>query len=197
MMLATIKADVHPEGELRLNIGDIKKFTAAVKCIQEDEITLEVNSNTVSYTSGSISFRVHMMEDIAMTAQKYTRKRLDKYDGETKFVIKYDDFKSFLQSMACMNGVNKVYLSTANGVVYCTQTDKLIPNTDSMETILSNTYTGNPLTEDVIICTDIFRILAGMKFTECELAINTQGLVIITVRTDNSVVKYYVTSQVQ
>lgn len=197
MMLATIDADVTVDEPIKLNIGDIKKFAAAVKCIDEDEVTLDVTDSAISYQSATINFRFHMLEDESMLMQKYTKARLSEYDGETKFNISNDDFRAFLRTTGSMGGVNKIYLSTRDGVVRCTQTDKLIPNTDSMETILSNTYTGDPLHEDVILCTDIFKIVASIKFESCEVAISSQGLVIITIATDTSSLKYYVAAQIQ
>ena len=195
-LISDIKVDVGADEELTLNIGDLRKFIVALKNIPDVEVELECSDAMVSYDSDSLRFRFHLIHNGAMKKLVVSRESINALVSTTMFNVSSETVKNLLLVMSCMPGVSKLYIRTDNGVVRCTQTDKTIPSTDSIDIVLSNEFTGKEL-DDIIICEDVFRLMASSKFDICRVGVTDSKAVIFEIGTNSSTTKYIVPCKVK
>jgi len=195
-LISDTKVDAGTDEEITLNIGDLRKFIVALKNIPDAEVELECTDAIVLYDSGPFKFRFHLIHNSAMKKLVVSRESINALIPSTTFNVSSETVKIFLVVMSCMSGVSKLYIRTDNGVVRCTQTDKTIPSTDSIDIVLSNEFEGKEL-DDIIICEDVFRLLSSAKFDFCRVGVTDSKVVLFEIGTNTSTTKYIVPCKVK
>jgi len=180
--------------ENRLNIPDINKLIKVLDCIREDYVTLKVNSNNISYNEKGIKFKYHLLEDgiLSTPAINIEKVRALKYD--TSFDIAGQDLQSLIKSSTFASETDKLYIRTGEGSVYSELTDKNKSNVDSIEIVLSPTFSGSEIDNPLALSFEIIRIVSCNRFGNVATKINTNLGVLIFELNNNNIELLYVAS---
>lgn len=182
---------------LKLNIGSIKKLISAFNCIKDDIVELSIEQNNISYNSIDSKFRFHLKEDISIERPTINLEKIDKTIFDVQLVLNNEKLSEMLKACGYSSDSDKVYIYTSNNAVVCDMTDKTIQNLDSISVTLADSFIGTPLFDPIILRNDIFKIISSIKFDECELKINTKGIVVFEIKDDESKLKYITTSLIK
>lgn len=184
--------------DLKLNIGSIKKLINALNLIPTEIICITVDKNSISYKSDENSFRFHLKEDGIIDKSSINFEKIDKTEFQTEIILTQERLFGITKAGGYISDTNKVYLSIKDNKVYCELTDKTIANVDTTSMVLSDSFTSTvTITEDIIMKADIFKLISGIKFTECLLKINNKGVIMFDIKDEDSVIKYVTTSMVK
>jgi len=183
--------------QTHLNIFDLRKFMKLLDCIPIDQITLNLNSNHLAYTSPQISFKFHLMDDGVIRKSVVNVEKINKLIFDTEFVISNTKLEETLRAASFTEDSNKIYLYCSNGEVYGDLTDKTKPNVDSVNIQLSKALLGNPFT-NIPISLDVLRKFMGIKFQDLNVKVNTQSkILLLELSNNNCILKYVATALVK
>jgi hypothetical protein len=160
------------EGEITLNVGDIKKLLRVIECIEEDEITFKINSNHLLYKSNTIQFKYHFLDDAIVPKVSLKREKIESLELDTFFDIEYKKLQEILKASSFTTDTNKIYLYGQPDGIYCELGDKEKSNTDNITLKVVDKIEGQPLTQSLPFNLDIFRVLSGVKFDKARVGIN-------------------------
>lgn len=183
-----------------LNIKDISKLSSVLNCVGKQELTMEITSNAIKYTSDDFKFKFHLKEDGVILSPKLSKKRLDKftYNCESDLNVKifYDILKasSFIKSDDV-----KIYFYTLNSDdevgLYCDITNKLIMNSDSITIKLSDSYDGVDINKDLICDIEHIRKMNIQKDSNIYLYFNSDtGFTIFDLIDESGRIRYILPS---
>lgn len=156
--------DENIEATKTLNIPDIKKFCRILQCIDSNTFALELNSNSISYSSNSVRFKYHLYDDNIISVPKLNLSKIDKLEFDGNFTLSYNSIISLIKGSTIATDTNKIYLSVRGNELFGELTDKARANTDSYGLMISDTYEGAQITSSIPLNFEIFRIISSMKF---------------------------------
>lgn len=183
--------------QTHLNIFDLRKFMKLLDCIPVDQVTLNLNSNNISYASPQISFKFHLMDDGVIRKSVVNVEKINKLTFDTEFVVSNTKLEEVLRAASFTEDSNKIYLYCDNGEVFGDLTDKTKPNIDSVNVQLSKALLGNPFSH-IPISLDVFRKFMGIKFQNLNVKLNTQSkILLLELNSNNCILKYVATALVK
>jgi hypothetical protein len=172
--------------ENKLNIPDINKLIKVLDCIREEYVSLKINSNNISYNEKGVKFKYHLLEDgiLSTPAINIEKVKVLKYD--TSFNIAGQDLQSLIKSSTFASETDKLYIRTGEGIVYSELTDKNKSNVDSIEIVLSPTFSGSEIDNPLALSFEIIRIVSCNRFGNVATKINTNlGVLLFELNNDN------------
>jgi len=186
------KVDVDIDGELALNISDIKRIIKAIECIQTDKFTLVIDKNNISYTGKEIKFKYHLLEDGIITVPKLNIDKIGKLDFPVVFDVQYKTLLELIRGSTFATETNKLYLYTAGGQIFGDLTDRSRSNVDSLSIPLCD-YTG-PELANMVLNFELIRIISGVRVKQLECKINPKVGVVMFQILDNNIKTRYIAS---
>jgi hypothetical protein len=182
--------------EINLNIGDVKRLVRVLDCIQEETVTLKIESNKLSYKSKELKFNYHLMEDIVMHRSPIKPEKLNAFQYTTEFDLDAGRIQEILKGSVFAVDSNKMYLYTQDGAVFADLADMTTANTDSIGFKFAESFTGTPITKPMPLHLEAIRLLAGGKFNSIKVKINIDlSVVLFELATANTVIKYILTTR--
>lgn len=182
--------------ELSLNIGDVKRLIRVLDCVQEETVTLKVESNKLSYKSKELKFNYHLMEDIVMHRSPIKPEKINAFQYTTEFDLDAGRIQEILKGSVFAVDSNKMYLYTQDGTVFADLADLTAANTDSIGFKFAESFTGNPITKPMPLHLEAVRLLAGSKFTTIKVKLNTElSVVLFELTAPNATIKYILTTR--
>jgi len=164
---------------LKLNIPDINKLIKVLACINDDNITIEIDDNSVNYKSAAIGFKFHLLEDGIITAPSISIEKIKKLEFDSGFDMSYTDVISILKGSTFTTDTDKIYFYTADGIVYGKLTDLDRHNVDVYTQKISDTFTGTALSEALPLNFETIRIMCSLRFKNIKVSVNTDMKVFI------------------
>lgn len=187
-----IECDV--EDDVYLNIPDIGKLIRVLECIQEDDVSLKLNNNNISYNKSGIRFKYHLLEDGIISTPKINIEKVKTLNYDTKFVITGNTFSQLMKGASFACDTNKVYLSSSEGRIYSELTDKTKSNVDSIQTILSDEFEGVEIESPIPLNFEIMRIVSCNKYDKVQVWLNIDLSVMVFILKSESIEMHYVAS---
>lgn len=194
---ALYNTDKQRDKQTTLNIFDLKKFIRLIDCIDVQDISFTLNSNNITYTSPTLKFKYHLMDDgvIRKSVVNVNKIKALKFDNE--FIISKNKIDEIVKTSVFTDDSNKIYFSCKDNKIFGELTDKTKPNIDSVDILLSEKFIGNSFTE-IPISLDVIRKFYGLKFDSISVKINTKSKVIMfELIGNNSILKYIATALVK
>lgn len=197
LLAKCIDAKLDSTEHINLNVSDVKKFIRVFDCIEEDNITVNVNLNNIEYKSSKTKFKFHLLEDGIIAPLGHSLKKIESFEYDANFKMSIDTFNTLLKSSTFITESNKIYIYTQDGNVYCELTDKSRHNLDSYTTKLSERYEGADIEKPLPFSFDVIRNVAVLKAQEIDVKINTsKGVLCIDVEDGEYQLKYISTAMV-
>jgi hypothetical protein len=182
---------------IKLNIGSVKKLINAFNCINDDIIRLNIEKNSISYTSPDANFKFHLKEDGVIETAPITVEKIARIGFKTEITLSPDKLEEIIRASSFSTDSNKIYLNIKNNTLYADLTDKTIQNLDSISILLTSDIQGEPLTEPVPLRLDVFRILSSIKFEKLNMKFNKDGVVVFEIVENNYLMKYITSSLIK
>ena len=148
----------------KLNIPDIKKFCRILSCIEEQQISFNLETNSIGYTSPTVRFKYHLYEDNIISLPKLNMDKLSKLSVDGKFSLSNIAITSLIKGSSIATETNRLYLSFKGNIVHGDLTDLTRANTDSYGMKLTDDYSGQQLDKPIPLNFEIFRIISCIKF---------------------------------
>jgi hypothetical protein len=178
-----------------LNVPDIKKFCRILTCIEESNISFNVESNNIGYVSSSVRFKYHLYEDNIISLPKINMEKLAKLTFDGEFTLSQAAIASLIRGSAIATETNKLYLTYKDGDLFGDLTDLSRANTDSYGMKLTGDYKGQPFTKPIPLNFEIFRIISCMKFKTINAELITKmGVLVFNTELESSNIKFVVSA---
>lgn len=163
---------------LTLNIPDISRLTRIFSCLSTDNVSIDVDSNCLSYKSPETRFKYYLLEDGILSTPAVSIDKIKKLSFDSSFNIARDDVLKVIKGSSLTSQVDKLYFFTESNKVFAEVTDKEIANTDSYTQLISGSLTGNSF-DPLSINFEIFRMISSLKFTNVNVKVNTDVKVLL------------------
>lgn len=182
------------ESPIELNVGDSKKLISALSQLTVDKVELVYDGTAILYESDVLSFRFALMVEEAMEKKTVAKSRIAAFKPRTSFIVEKEILKKLLSLTQCIPNCDKMYFSCGSKGVRCIHTDKEQGCSDKIDMILTDTFEGDPigLDDSIIVSEDVFRYVIMNGFETCKIDIIDPGIVVITISSINSTMKYIV-----
>jgi hypothetical protein len=178
-----------------LNVPDIKKFCRILSCIEDKEVTFNVESNHIDYSSAATRFKYHLYEDNIISLPKINIEKLKKLAFDAKFSLTNVAISTLIKGSAIATETNKLYLTYKDGALLGDLTDLSRANTDSYGMKLTEDYDGQPFVKPIPLNFEIFRIISCMKFKTIDTQIVTSmGVLMFDINLESSNIKFIVSA---
>ena len=186
--------------ETRLNIPNISKLINVFSFLPEDEVTLSLDNNSISYKSSDsgLSFRYHLLEDGVLDVPTVKMENIYKMGFDFECVLPNSTLKTVLKGSSFADQTNKIYLYTKDRKLMGLLTDENIKNIDNIEFQIADSYSGVDIKKKLPMNLEIYRVVSVLNFPEIVLKINVdKGIVMFEVKTDKYLLQYIVTALVK
>jgi len=130
-------------------IPDCKTFLRLFSGIEQPNVTLDINNNSITYKDPSLSFKYHLLDESYFVAKKSVNEdKLNQISYDTSFVMTKQKFSELIKFNSIVPDAEKLYFYTEKEKVYATIGDKQKNNTNEVTTEISSSFTGQALLED-------------------------------------------------
>lgn len=167
-----IKIEQSGSEQISLNIPDIKKLIRAFEVIEDDNVTLKLDKNNISYKNKNISFKYHLLENGVINKPKVNLEKINAIKINTKFDLTETALSEIVKASTFCVDSNKIYLYTDNGNVFAELTDKARPNIDSFGIQVAESFEGTDL-KALCLSMEILRILSTNKVKQIHCKVNS------------------------
>jgi hypothetical protein len=194
ILLANTKIE---EGFVRnLHLPDIKKLTRVFECVDDELVTLKVNSNNIEYTSPGSKFKYHLFEDNFLTEPPIKAEKIKNFNTDFSFTLSKEDYQKMVKGSTFVTDTNKVYFYTQNGELFVDLTDKARCNTDSYSLKIGSDIKGE-LPNQIPINFDNFKLINNFA-NNVLVSVNSQyGVMLFDIEVEDIKCRYVITSLTQ
>ena len=187
--------DIGSEECITLNIPDIKKLVRVLEIIPAAEITINIKSNNISYNKGGYKFRYHILDDNIIKLPNINVNKINKLDFKTSFNVTEANLSMLYKGSSFTTETSKLYIFEDDSNIAGELGDKSRHNTDNFVCVLSESYTGDPLTKPLALNFESFRLLSFSGSREVEFKINQDmGIITCNIKKGNVSLIYVVSA---
>ena len=150
-----------------LNIPDINKLVNALMCTSKDSLEFELDNNCIRYSSNDIKFKLHLLEDGIITTPTVDVNKIKQINFTTSFDLTYNTLQTLVRGSTFATDVNKLYFSNDGTNVRAEITDSEVQNINSFSSVISDSYTGQPISEPRPLTFETVRFIMTTQFEKC------------------------------
>lgn len=162
------------EETIFLNVPDISKLIKVLNCINIDDVQLNFNNNNIEYKSPVLGFKYHLLEDGIIDPPAVDINKIKNIEFPVRFDVSYDTINQLIKGSTFTTETNKIYISTCDGIVNATLTDRQRHNVDEYSQQISEKYKGPALEKELAINFETLRIISSIRFDKLKININPE-----------------------
>jgi len=167
-----IETDIN--GEVNLNIPDIKKLIRVLEILSVQEVDLKLNNNNLSFNNGEYKFKYHLLDDGIVKEPAINIEKVNQLQFDTEFKVKESNFSTLFKGSSFASETSKLYFYEEEGKIFGELGDKTRHNTDNFVCNISSEYIGKQIEKPLPVNFESFRLLSFNGSGEIEFKINTQ-----------------------
>lgn len=193
ILFCEVTCQVDVQKEVELNIKDCKKFIRVLDCVQDDNLTFNIDDNcsVIKYNSVGVKFKYHLVHNSVIRKGKVSLSKLRSFKFDTEFTMTGEDLQSIIKSTSFSPDTEKVYLYQEGNNVLCEITDKTIQDTDSFTRTISNNISGKPISRPIPMSLEKLRLINSNKTDVIHVKFNPSfGFFTFNVNQPNSEMLY-------
>lgn len=172
-----------------LNIPDLNKLIKVLACVEQDDVSLTYNNNSVEYKSNNVGFRYHLLEDGIIDPPAVDINRIKQIDFNFKFNVSSNTINQLVKGSTFTTDTNKIYFFTKDEAVLADLTDKQRHNIDSYTQQISDGYTGPPLDKPLALSFETIRIISSIRFDKLKVNVNPElNVFLFQLQADNTTI---------
>lgn len=181
----------------KLNIPDINRLIKVLSCISDNEIDLDINTNSIEYESVNSGFKYHLLEDGIISTPTVNLTKLNELEFDLKFEIESDVLNSLLKASAFTTDSDKIYFYTQPNGIYGQLTDNERHNVDVYTHRICESFEGSSITTPTPVNFEIIRIICGIRFDFLKVSVNTSmNVFVFDLEKDDYTLKFIVSAYV-
>ena len=119
------------EFEDTLNVPDVKKLRNVLDTIEDENVSLEINSNNLQYNGDGVKFKYHLFEEGFITRPNINLDKINKFTFDVEFNLDKLTLQRLFKGSTFASETNKIYFYTENGNLMAELTDRARHNTDN------------------------------------------------------------------
>ena len=197
ILYAKYDQDMDIEEEVSVNLPDLSRLTKILQCIDNDSIELSLQDNNIKYSSPSMRFTYHLLEDGIITSPSISVDKIKQITYDTSFTVPFSSLINLIKGSAFTVNINKLYISTKDDSVYADIDDKQSYNVDNLSLKLCDSYTGVPIDTPLPISFETIRTLAGARCDNIDVLVNKElNVMMFKINIDNIAMTYIVSGLV-
>ena len=173
------EVDIGSVESITLNIPDIKKLIRVLDIVPENEISITINDNSISYSKNGYKFRYHVLDDGIIKLPNINVNKINNLEFDTNFKVTEKDLGMLYKGSSFTTETSKLYIFQEGEGISGELGDKNRHNTDNFVCVLSETYEGNALSKPLAVNFESFRLLSFGGSREVNFRVN-QDMGIIT-----------------
>ena len=85
------------EESYNLNIPDVNRLIKVLNCVDNDDLSVSLDSNKLVYTSDDINFKYHLLEDGIISTPSISFDKIKTLNFNTSFSIKHPDISNIIK----------------------------------------------------------------------------------------------------
>lgn len=172
-----------------LNIPDLNKLIKVLSCVEQDDMSLQYNNNSVEYKSNSVGFRYHLLDDGIIDPPSVDINKIKKIDFKFKFNMSSNTINQLVKGSTFTTDTNKIYFFTEGDNVMADLTDKQRHNIDSYTQLVADKYRGDPLQKELALSFETIRIISTIRFDKLTINVNPDlNVFLFQIDTDNTTI---------
>jgi len=148
ILLASIPCEV--KDPFKCFVPDSKTFLRLFAGIEQENITLDIDSNVVKYSSSGLSFKYHLLDDSYINNKKaISEEKLDQLTFDTTFVLSKAKLSDILKFNSIIPDAEKLYFSTVDNKVVAKIGDEQKCNTNEINIDVSDAFKGESINDSI------------------------------------------------
>lgn len=155
--------DLGDESEVTLNVPNLNRLKKILDCIPSEEIELDLDSNSIQYSSPNMRFKYHLLEDGVIEKAPVRVEKIKELQFNSDFVIDKSKVSEIMRATSLSVDTKKIYFYTKDGNVYAELTDRELANTDSISYLINTEFSGEEIKPQIIMDMEIFKMFYGLK----------------------------------
>lgn len=174
---------------IKLNLSSVNRLIQFLSVIPENEITLELTETYIHYNSKGLNFKYYLINSSALPKEIMNTETILSFPYEMEFNIKKDKVKEVIRLSAIVSSKlsdsdsSKIYFFTRDGEVYGELNDKTIPNLDSAESQLSDSFIGEQINIPLPISFSVFKLFSSIDYDFLTVKINVKrGIITFNIK---------------
>lgn len=176
-------------------VPDCKTFLRLFSSIQQEDVTLNFNSNTIVYKDDSFSFKYHLLDEGYMVEKKsISEDKLKQLEYDTTFTIGKTVLVEALRYNSIIPDAEKFYLYTNDSKVFAKLGDEQKSNTNEIVTEISKSYNGTEISNSIPINIQNLHLMAFVADNSIDISVN---LKLKIVKFSASMIQYIVSGLVK
>jgi len=182
------------EFEDTLNVPDVKKLRNVLDTIEDENVSLEINSNNLQYNGDGVKFKYHLFEEGFITRPNINLDKINKFTFDVEFNLDKLTLQRLFKGSIFASETNKIYFYTENGNLMAELTDRARHNTDNFTLNLGEaSFDLKPVPVNL----DNIRLLSIIN-NEFNVKINTEyGVVVFDIEDKDIKLKYIISALTQ
>jgi hypothetical protein len=153
-------------------VPDINRLVKVLNCIETEDVDLIFNNNNIEYKSKTVGFKYHLLEDGIIDPPTVDINKVKNIDFDIRFSTTQETINQLIRASTFTTETDKIYISTGDGTVSATLTDRQRHNVDSFTQEISDSYTGPELKKELAINFETIRIISSIRFDKLRFNIN-------------------------
>jgi hypothetical protein len=130
----------------RVVIPDCKTFLRLFSGVENNHVSLKIESNAISYKDKSMSFKYHLLDESYIINKKaFNEEKLNQIKFDTDFVLTKQKLSEIIKFNSIVPDAEKLYFSTQEKNVLAKLGDNEKPNTNEITTEVCSEFSGSAM----------------------------------------------------
>lgn len=184
--------------KIELNIGDIKKLSRALDCVDQEQLIFDFSPGMIKYETDDIAFKYHLLQPGLIQKHTIDINKIKALDFDTCFEITGEVFGKIVRATSFATDTNKIYFYTRDNQVYANLTDYTMSQSDLIGFKVSEGFSGMELKTELPLSIETFKLLQINKSKNIKVSINTKlKILVFDISNKISDLKYIVSGLVK
>jgi len=156
-------------------IPECKTFLRLFANVEQEQIELELNTNSIAYQTPSFSFKYHLLDESYLVNKKtVSEAKLNSLEFDTNFRAQKQKINDIVKYNSIIPEAEKVYFFTKDSGEVCAKVgDKERTNTNEIEFSVASSFSGKQLSLDFPLNVQHI-LLFSFSESEVEVSVNQQ-----------------------
>lgn len=129
-----------------LFIPEVKTFIRLLSNLDQEQLTFEINSNSISYNGKDLNFKYHLLDEAYFSSKKTINEgKINSISYDTAFSTTKSKFSDILKYNSIIPDAEKLYFIQNGSSIVGKLGDDQKPNINEIETVLSTSVEGKKI----------------------------------------------------
>lgn len=147
-LILSVNIPCKTDGSFKCIIPECKTFLRLFSGISKDSITINVESNYISYKDEQLSFKYHLLDESYIINKKtISEQKLDSIEFDTKFILTKSKLSEIIKFNSIIPDAEKLYFFTETGKLFAKIGDEQKSHVNEIVTEVASSFQGKEISE--------------------------------------------------